>query len=247
MIKSYSIIDILNHIDPEINPEDHLIVFDIDNTVVESIDQLASTQWFEAMIKFKMEQESLTNQQALEKTLPLNLLLLKHSLVKPVEHATVEIIKQLQDKQHKVIALTARSPESLKECTIDHLIKVDIDFNRANIHGQEIIFNTRIHYSNGIIFTDGDHKGDALFTLLNTIGYKPKKIIFVDDKEHNHHAIKKTFKDTTIEHICIWYRYCEDKELQFDLAFTHGRLLYLCEQHPEVEDAYQTWLKPTKV
>ena len=88
MIESYCIPDILKHIDTDFNPEDHLIVFDIDNTIVESVDQLASTQWFEAMIQFKMKQESLTEREALEKTLPLNSLLIQHSMIQPVQLST---------------------------------------------------------------------------------------------------------------------------------------------------------------
>ncbi len=178
MIESFCITDILNHIDTNINPEDHLIVFDLDNTIVESIDQLASTQWFDAMIKFKMEREALTELEALEKTLPLNFLLIKHSMIQPVQrHTTVEVIKQLQDSRHKVIALTARSPEPLKECTIEHLNKVNINFTRTSIYPHEIIFNPRTHYSNGIIFAGGNpHKGNVLFTMLNTVGYTPKKL-----------------------------------------------------------------------
>lgn len=247
MIESYCITDILNHIDTTINPEDHLIVFDIDNTIVESVDQLASTQWFEAMIQFKMKQESLTEHEALERTLPLNTILIQHSVIQPIQRAkTVETIKQLQDNRHKVIALTARSSNPLKTCTIEHLKKVDIDFTRTSIYPQDIMFSQRTHYTQGIIFTDGEHKGNVLRGILNTIGYTPKKIIFIDDKEYNHSAIKHAFRETNIAHTCIWYRYCAEKENQFDLTFTQGRLLYLCELHPEVDALYQAWLAPTK-
>lgn len=247
MIESYCITDILDHIDTDINPEDHLIVFDIDNTIVESVDQLASTQWFEAMIQFKMKQESLTEREALERTLPLNSLLIQHSIIQPVQLSkTVEIIKQLQDNRHKVIALTARSSNPLKACTIGHLKGVNIDFTRTSVYPQDIIFGQRTHYTHGIIFTDGEHKGHVLRSMLDIVGYAPKKIIFIDDKEYNHYAIKHAFKETNISHTCIWYRYCAEKENQFDLTFTQGRLLALCELHPEVDAMYQAWLEPTK-
>lgn len=246
MIESYSITDILDHIDTGINPEDHLIIFDIDNTIVESIDQLASTQWLDAMIKVKMTQEALSEPEVLECILPLNFLLIKHSMLQAIERSTVTLIKQLQDCRYKVIALTARSPEPLKECTIEHLNKLDIDFSRASIYPHEIIFNPKTHYSNGIIFTHGEHKGNVLCTVLNTVGYTPKKIIFIDDKEYNHYAMQSSFKNTSINPTCLWYRFCAEKEELFDLTFTHGRLLYLCEQHPEIDAMYQAWLKPVK-
>ncbi len=248
MIESYCITDILNHIDTDIKPEDHLIVFDIDNTIVESIDQLASTQWFDAMIKFKMEQEQLTHIEALERTLPLNFLLIQHTMIQPIQlSTTVELIRKLQGNRHKVIALTARSPEPLKACTIEHLNKVNIDFTHTSIYPHDIIFHQRLHYSNGIIFAGGSpHKGNVLSTMLNTVGYTPKKIIFIDDKEYNHYAIKETFKQINLDPICLWYRYCSVKETQFDLTFTQGRLLSLCEQHPEIDATYQAWLKSAK-
>jgi hypothetical protein len=247
MIESYTITDVLKHIDPNTNPKDHLIVFDIDNTLVESIDQLASTQWFDTMVKMTMERDGISKLEALEKTLPLNFVLIKHSIIRPIEPTTVSVIKELQENAYNVIALTARSPEPLKECTIEHLSRVDINFSRTSIYPNEIVFNPRMHYSNGIIFSGGDpHKGDSLFSVINHIAYTPKKIIFVDDKEHNHRAIQDTFKQTNIDHTCIWYRYCDEKAEQFDLTFTHGRLLSLCEQYPEIDALYQAWLQPKK-
>ena len=248
MIESYCITDILNHIDTNINPEEHLIVFDIDNTIVESIDQLASTQWFDAMIKFKMEQEEITHSEALQRTLPLSFLLMQQSMVQPIQLATtVELIKKLQNDRHKVIALTARSPEPLKVCTINHLKNVNIDFTRTSIYPHDIVFGPRTQYSSGIIFAGGNpHKGNVLHTMLNTVGYMPKKIIFIDDKEYNHHAIKETFTPINLNTTCLWYRYCAEKETQFDLTFTQGRLLSLCDQHPEIDATYQAWLKSAK-
>jgi FMN phosphatase YigB (HAD superfamily) len=246
MIESYRILDILDHIDKTIAPEDHLIVFDIDNTIIESIDQLASTQWFEAMIQRKMKLNDLTEREALQQTLPLNYLLVKHSMIQPIEPSTVSLIKQLQDNQHKVIALTARAFDPLKECTIEHLNKVDIDFTRTCIYPKDIAINARTQYSSGIIFTDGDHKGNVLRSFMITVGYTPKKIIFVDDKQYNHCAIKDAFQETNLTTTCIWYRYCAEKETQFDLTLTECRLLYLCETHPEINASYQEWLNPAK-
>lgn len=242
IVQSYAITDVYTYINPALKAEDVLIVFDIDNTIAESANQLASTQWFTAMHKVK-EQCGMTKMEAVHATLPLFSLVAEKCKLKPVESTTIALIKDLQNKNHKVIALTVRSPK-LKTCTINHLNAIDIDFTGNSIYQKDIFFDHNIQYIEGIFFVDGGNKGEWLLHLLKDIDYMPKQIIFIDDKEYNHHNVEGTLTQNGIDHTCIWYRYCDAKVNNFDLAMTQTALLDLCQQYPLIRDAYQRWLSP---
>lgn len=242
IVQSYAITDVYRYLNQTLKPEDILIVLDIDNTIAESTNQLASSQWFTAMHKIK-EQYGMTLMEAVHATLPLFSLLAEKCTLQPVESTTVALIKDLQNKKHKVIALTVRAPK-LKTCTINHLNAIDIDFTRNPIYQKDIFFNHNIQYIQGILFIDGGNKGEWLLDILKQIDYMPKQIIFVDDKEYNHYNVEGTLTQNGIDHTCIWYRYCDAKVDSFDLAMTQTALLNLCQQYPLIRDAYQQWLSP---
>jgi hypothetical protein len=243
IVQSYAITDVRKYLNPALKPADILIVFDIDNTIAESANQLASAQWFTAMHKIK-ELCGMTKIEAIKATLPLYSLLVEHCPLQPVESTTVALIKELQNTGYKVMSLTVRSPEELKTCTVNQLAQIDIDFTRNPIYPKNIIFNNNVQYIQGILFVDGGNKGEWLLHILNHIGYMPKQIIFIDDKEYNHHAVEDALGRKGIEHTCIWYRYCDAKVDTFDLAFTETALLDLCQRYPAIRTAYQKWLYP---
>lgn len=243
IVQSYAITDLHNYLNPALKPEDILIVFDIDNTIAESTNQLASAQWFTAMHKIK-EQCGMTKIEAIKATLPLYSLLVEHCPLQPVEPTTVALIKELQDSGYKVMSLTVRSPEELKTCTVNQLAQIGIDFTRNAIYPKDIIFNHSVQYIQGILFVDGGNKGEWLLHILKHVGYMPKQIIFIDDKEYNHQAVEIALAQSGIEHTCVWYRYCDPKVDAFDLASTESALLDLCQQYPAIHAAYQKWLDP---
>ncbi len=240
IVHSYAITDVLTYIDPTLKPEEILCVFDINNTIAETANQLTSPQWLTAMSRIK-EQRGMAEMEAIKTTLPLSALLIEHCPLQPIESTTVALIKKLQDKGHKTLSLTARTPV-LKACTLNHLSTIDIDFTRNSIHQEDIVFNDSMHYTNGVLFIKGGDKGECLLHLLKHIGYLPKQVIFIDDKEYNHHPIKRTLTQNDINHTCIWYRYCDTKVDNFDLACTQEELIKLCQQYPTIQTAYQKWL-----
>lgn len=242
--ESYIITDVLKHLDPTIAPEETLIIFDIDNTIAETTNELASPQWFSSMIRLKMKQDNLTKLEAVKQLLPLYYLVMQQATLQPIEKTIVPLIQQLQEQGYKIIGLTARGAGPLKKCTYKQLQNIDINFTRSNIHSTDIIFSDDLQYIDNTIFVNGGNKGEALLRVLNYVDYMPKKIIFVDDKEYNHHTVEGTLMQNGIDHVCLWYRYCDEKVNAFELASTEDKLLSLCEQHPAIRNTYQEWLNP---
>lgn len=243
---SFSITDIVHHLDPTISAERTLIVLDLDNMVilsnVEPEDQLGSPQWLGAMIRKKMQRSGVTKLQALEYTLPIHFRLVDHVTLTPVEgEKTVRLIRLLQDAGYRVIALTARSPEYCKKATIEQLNGLGIDFNRSKLGDHNYIFDDRFQYIDGIVFVAGGNKGDRLWTLLQTVGYVPELVIAADDKDYYLHEIEGVLQQYGIHHICLWYRYCDRLADAYDLAMSQGTVDILCKSDPELQALYDIW------
>lgn len=243
---SFSITDIVHHLDPTISAEKTLVVLDLDNMVIASEvapgDQLGSPQWLGAMIRKKMQLSGVTKLQALEYTLPIHFRLVDYVTLTPVEgERTVRFIRLLQDAGYRVIALTARSPEYCKKETIEQLRRWGIDFNRSKIGSHNYIFDDRFQYLDGIVFVSGGNKGDRLWKLFQTYAYIPDRVIAVDDKDYYLHEIEGVLQQYGIPHVCLWYRYCDQQADAYDLVISQSTVDILCNQDSELQRLYDLW------
>ncbi len=200
-----------------IAPHDHhphtIILLDLDNTVVQPLDTyVASDQWVEHHIKQKMK-DGLSARQAWLLIKDLYVYLQKHISLTLVEEITVEIIKELQAKGITVVAITARLSE-VSDSTIMQLRNLDIHFSQL-WHEEICDGELRYCYKDGIIFCDGNDKGKVFEHISQRINKYFKKIIAVDDKEKNLHAIKKVLHPD-IEFIGIRYGYLDHVVAHFD-------------------------------
>jgi hypothetical protein len=150
---------------------DTLVIFDLDNTVFEAEDIVAHANFYHDMMKKYPEH----GQKTLKKIWDA----IKKSNFKLVEPITVEIIKDLQDQGVVVMALTSRDLE-LKEATLRQVKSAGIDFSKTSPKRESR------YCHNGILFADDNFpKGPALLAYLAGTGFKPKRIILVDDLETN--------------------------------------------------------------
>lgn len=204
---------IWNYIDADDHQPHTIILLDLDNTVVQPLDTyVASDQWVEHHIKQKM-QDGLSARQAWLLIKDLYVYLQKHIRLTLVEEITVEIIKELQAKGITVVAITARLSE-VSDSTIMQLRNLDIHFSQL-WHEEIYDGELRYCYKDGIIFCDGNDKGKVFEHISQRINKYFKKIIAVDDKEKNLHAIKKVLHPD-IEFIGIRYGYLDHVVANFD-------------------------------
>lgn len=202
-----------------LNPEDHhkytLIIFDIDNTIATTNTFIGSDQWVSHEIKKRLDQ-GLSYREAWLEIADLYVTLQHIIDLVPVEAVTPAIIKELQNKGIIVIALTARLPK-LASRTITQLKNIGVDFSHTPLWHEEIVNNDDIyyHYTNGIIFCDGNDKGKVLSHILNHIGYKPTKVIVIDDRQKHLQAVKNALHPD-ITFVGIRYGYLDEIVAQFD-------------------------------
>ncbi|HEX2549334.1 MAG TPA: DUF2608 domain-containing protein, partial [Gammaproteobacteria bacterium] len=189
--ESIRIEDFLDHI----QAENFLGIFDIDNTLIQSSEDLGSDQWFMKLMDYAYQAAPSKETESLVIAI-YHALHQYHTKIQAVEAVTVPMIKNLQDKNTPLIGLTARGKE-IKEATISQLNSIGIEFKLDKVKQMTIgltvngIENAAI-YQNGVIFCSGFNKGECLQAFFDAILWQPAKVVMVDDKRKHLKAIKET-------------------------------------------------------
>lgn len=210
-----------------------LIAFDIDNTIATMDQELGSDQWF----TFKLDaykEEGFPAEEAFDKTLQVFTHLNENIDLEKVENSP-QLIQELKDTKNVLtIGLTARS--NVKR-TLRQLDKIGIHFRSSLLPQKEFKLATPdldrpAGYSNGIVFCNGNNKGAMLLEFLKKIDYRPKKIIFVDDKMSNVLSVEKAVKQKGIEFVGIRYSRFDDKVKKFDAYRSLKKTQQFLQKHP---------------
>lgn len=194
------------------NPEEVLVVFDIDNTLLRLHEDLGSEQWFmwqrELIDKGTSELPAVTNsvdnllavQTWIYNTMPME-------VVAPQQRTW---IRKLRNNGTSVISLTSRSL-SVHEATIREIYNNSLPLSTADELGFEgegqVYYPYRVDkpeesglsledivkfklnapkpalFDQGVFFTQGQHKGVMLKTLLARMARKFKAVVFIDDRQ----------------------------------------------------------------
>ena len=220
VVETHHIADILCYIDEP----NTLVIFDIDTTLAELEFDAGSDLWFYAMFKRGLE-EGKTPEQVVKELMPLWLSIQLVSWLKPIEKVAPFLVKDLQRQGFKTIAITARSLPSTNR-TIEQLKAIDIDFSVSGLVQEEL--SLKLDYpckhQNGIVFVGLNHKGKVLLTLLDYVGYHPKRVVFIDDKMKNINAVKEAVEARGIEFFGLRYGRLDKKIKQFDLDKANKQL-----------------------
>ena len=190
---------------------DMLLVFDIDNTLMETAQSLGSDQWFTYQFEENMKR-GMSKQESVAVTLAEWLTIQNKTKVKLVEPVTAKFLENVQKGGWKVIGLTTRGLELARK-TIEQLKSIGIDFEKATPVSQEIIFENipSAVYRKGILFSTGTNKGSLLFQFFKQTGYLPNKILFVDDKEKYLRDVEKVSLEHQIPFVGLRYGFLDEK------------------------------------
>lgn len=217
-----------------------LVLFDVDDTLIASCTGIFHPKTAEHEILVQALKNNLK-----EKTKDaFDLLWSKAYLyaeIMLVENEVADIIKNLQKRNVKVMALTLRDVgvygfiQSLEEHCFTQLQKCKIDFQH-NAY-QDIIFNEfepvkGIHprLYKGIFLTNGTPKGMVLGSFLNTLSSKPQCVIFFDDIMQNLISVEQEMLKQNIDFHGYHYTRAHDTlvfdfakaQKQFDFLHQHG-------------------------
>ena len=197
-----------------------LLVFDLDNTLMEPLQSLGSDQWYYYIIKKYKEVDKLSDQEAYDKADKVWNQTQWLIQVKAVENLTPELIRQLQKKKIKMMGLTARTYD-ISDITLKQLSSIGIHLGHS-VSSQDMSFQLvdMAHFKDGIVF-QGEHnsKGAVFVEFLKKLNLKPKKVVFVDDKQKHVNSMEKALGEAKIKYIGFRYGSADKRVEKFNKDF----------------------------
>lgn len=179
------------------SPDELFIIFDLDDTVIQSIDCLGEMPNLKAFLRFEVT--------------------VKNCFAQLTSPEVPLLISTLQNNNYPVMALTARR-DAILEKTLGQLdeklilseskpIPQKISFMTAPEYSDDIIrisfkqpgkkkvYDKELVIKKGVAFCSSANKGLALQAFRKTIGpkYKYKKMIFIDDSLRNIRHLEKAY------------------------------------------------------
>jgi len=193
-----------------------LVIFDIDNTLVTPYDLIGTEQWFVNLLESKMK-EGLSLPEAKKQILPLYYEVHNSISVKFTEPDINLLFEWLMNNHILYIALTARS-DIFKYCSNRQLNEVGLKlpFKGLDQHHIRAHFENPVEFDEGVIYCGSSDKGDVLFYMLDQVGFKPEKIIFVDDRVSNLLSVQRVCLKRNIPFIGLRYSRLDGNEYIFD-------------------------------
>lgn len=211
IVETVNMSEVYKHLTPET-----LIVFDIDNTLIEPVQELGNDQWFYHRLK-ELEDQGRTSHDALGQTLREWHAMQNLTEVRLVEAGTDEIVRDLQSKEYMIIGLTTRGFQ-LDECTVHQLKSVSVNL-ALNAPTQDHVYfqnpKKGVLFSDGILFTQATNKGKALKRFMDELNIKPKNIVFINDKATHLHDVEDMCENEGIPFIGLRYGYLDEKVKSF--------------------------------
>ncbi|MBA3816508.1 MAG: DUF2608 domain-containing protein [Parachlamydiaceae bacterium] len=210
----------------ESNKEDNvLILFDIDDTLIDSPISLNSGPWISYY--WKNVPKLLPDKMPIIEELMWHVS--KSIPILPVDSTSASLISDCQKISSMIpLAFTARPIYKKQidgiQVTENQLLNININF-RLTALPPSLSKHPALHA--GVIFTSGKMKGDFLKKFLSSTGYVPKQVIVIDDKLDQIESIEKSMEEAGIKVNCFWYRRASMIRPIFNLQIANVQLEYL--------------------
>jgi phosphoglycolate phosphatase-like HAD superfamily hydrolase len=198
------------------------VVLDVDNTLIESLQDLGSVQWYDDSA-LELCQSGLSFDEASAKVYPLWVKLQKVLPVKPVEEGIPQMLKSWQQEGLQLMAVTSRGID-LAYRTVEQLSSIDIDLNKNAVFNRRLILEPpnplNVHqgiiYRHGVLMCQpGANKGFVLKRFLEAIGTIPQQMVYVDDVESSLLDVQNALTELGIHVIGVRYGGCDEKVKAF--------------------------------
>lgn len=229
-VETHRIEDVLSHLGDNLKIDaDTLLIFDLDNTLIETHQLLGSDQWFEHHFRQQQAIYGKENHTALQKTLQDYDAIHLRSDVRLIDPTVPKLFERLKKMGVKMLGLTSRST-ALQEATLRQLTSVGLSFKTPWIaEKMHYVLKNAKHgsVSNGIVLTGGEHKGNCLVEYLDYLQFKPSRVVFVDDKPHHLDHVKQVLEDRQIPFIGLRYGFRDEKVSAFDPKIAEIQFEYL--------------------
>lgn len=251
VVDSHSIKDVLGYVD-----QDTVVVFDVNNTLMRTSQMLGSEEWAEDEIRALMKEKGWTKNEATDSLVPRWHRILRASRVVAVEPEGPELIRELQRRNLRVMACTARYVE-MAYPTLDALRSIEVDLSKSwpalPLVDLPTLYSSK--FIEGCLFA-GLHndKGQCLLLFLKGLSPVPKKVVFVDDKKKNVEEMGRVVEEAGLTYVGIRYGFLDDlkscyrpeiarkQEELLDRVLTNAEAKRLAERMSEWRDGYDEQL-----
>ncbi|KTD65310.1 hypothetical protein Lsan_0826 [Legionella santicrucis] len=193
------------------DPKSTLMVFDLDDTLITMTQPLGSVGWWDWQYELQTTGKDAdklftADYQQLVRIQNILFQLIKMEVT---DQYVLPFLKNATDQGAIILGLTARGKEHLSATLMqlkdnnfmigDKLLfqEKGLKFKNNktsiadNLHCPQ--FSKEVIYQRGIMFLDGEDKGQALLCVLSKIKTEIKTIIFVDDAKRNSVSMDKAF------------------------------------------------------
>ena len=180
-------------------PQNVLVVFDIDNTLLAMEQGLGADQWYDW--QKSLADDDPCNPHNVGHRFAVQGALYFASAMRPTQPDAARQVATVQDAGMPVIALTSRGHDYRLQ-TFRELRRNGFSFAYSGIGPRGGYAEPFIpveggrlsRYEDGVFLTAGQHKGEMLNALLQKTGFGlPAAIVVVDDKRKNLDAVVETF------------------------------------------------------
>ena len=227
--------------------EGTLVAFDLDNTVLMTPQTIGNEEWFDYWLdktikenfqKGMPEKDAITEgvKDAVGKWVAFHK---TAKTVLPVESDTAKLIAETQAKGAWTIALTGRS-DDLLEGTKDELKSIGIDLNLKSPYKKKVAIlkkGMKTSYQDGLLMAGAFTKGEAIIQFLEKSKIKPKKIIFIDNKQKHLDIVSKALEPMKIPFFGRRHSFADAKIAAMDKTVADIQTKYFFGEPLSNEDA----------
>ncbi len=192
------------------------MVFDVDDVLITSIDEILKPQNKESLEELRHDLEKRYSKAELDE---LYSIIFQGRKKVPVHPDMIKLIAHLQSKGIKVLALTHcitgkfGNIESMEDWRIQEIEKLGYFFNKSWKDLEEKSFEEKdgkqALFKKGVIFTNHLPKGEVLKAFLDYTHLRPKHILFIDDKKKNVQSVQEIARHLDIPYTGIEYKAVE--------------------------------------
>jgi FMN phosphatase YigB (HAD superfamily) len=213
IIQTNSLEDVLRAVD-----ETAWVVFDIDNTLLESAVQAGRAEWFDHEVKQLMLTKGIDRHTADLCLFPAWVSFMEICPMQTPEPKTAGWVKEIQEKSSASLALTARHPP-LAKLTLRQLGQFGIDFSHHAPPEVSLDTEHPSHTEEGIVFASIKNSKAALFRqFIEKSDKKPGKILFIDDALHHLEQMEMELQKLGIAFTGFHYTKSFERPFDFELA-----------------------------
>ena len=224
------IANVLKYLISETKLTKKIVVFDIDNTLLNPASDFGSDQWVSYKVKENLDM-GMEMQAAFDKVLPLYFHICDYTELVPTEDNLITEVRDIEKNCDHVICLTARST-CLEEKTFEQLDKNNLLFAVPEVKENELKLPNGSLYQHGVLFCGHNCKGNVLSKFLDAIDYIPDEVIFVDDKEKNLTAVQGPIEGRGIKFTGLRYTGCDKRVAAFNMDKVNQEQEEFLKKHP---------------